>query len=216
MADGEERRFGEQPLPQTMAAAAAIRRLTGMVLSLEQPHPTVDEMLTTIAGWERDLAGAQPADHRPRMSADDESKRVYVQRAFDIGAANPMFPEYRFYRLDPETASGGVRFPIVFEGPPGLVHGGFLAVLFDCVTQHHNCAVGRSGKTRSMTVRYRRPTPLETNLRFEIVRTQSDREITSTASLILDGEVLCTGEVSALALPPESLSPNRFAYRRRV
>lgn len=39
MADGEERRFGEQPLPQTMAAAAAIRRLTGMVLSLEQPHP---------------------------------------------------------------------------------------------------------------------------------------------------------------------------------
>ena len=117
-------------------------------------------------------------------------------------------------RIDTATASGFVTFPIVFEGPPGLVHGGFLGVLFDCVTQHHNCAVGRSGKTRSMTVRYRRPTPLETELRFEIVRAHADREITSTATLLLDGEVLCTGEVSALALPPERLSPQRFALRR--
>lgn len=215
MAD-DDRRFGELPLAQTVAATAAIRRLTGMVLSLEHPHPTVDEILTTIAGWERDLAAALPADHRPRMSTGDESKRLYVQRAFDVGAANPVFPEYRFERLDDENASGSVRFPIVFEGPPGLVHGGSLAVLFDCVTQHHNCAVGRSGKTRSLLVRYRRPTPLETDLRFEIVRTQSDREITSTASLILDDEVLCTGEVSALSLPPESLSANRFAHRRKV
>jgi hypothetical protein len=216
MADGADRRFGEQPLPQTVAVAAALRRLTGMVLSLEHPNPTVDEMLTTIAGWERDLADAQPADYRPRMSSDDESKRLYVQRAFDIGSANPVFPEYRFDRLDLNSASGTVTFPIVFEGPPGLVHGGFLGVLFDCITQHHNCAVGRSGKTRSLIVRYRRPTPLEADLRFEIVRTPSDQEITSTASLILDDEVLCTGEVSALALPPEKLSPQRFAHRRTV
>lgn len=40
MADGP--RLGEQPLPQTVAAAAALRRLTGLLLSLERTQPTVD------------------------------------------------------------------------------------------------------------------------------------------------------------------------------
>lgn len=215
MAD-DDRRFGEQPLEQTIAAAAALRRLASMVVSLEHPHPTVEAMPAAIAGWERELVDSLPVDHRPRMSGDDPSKRLYVQHAFDVGSANPVFPEYRFDRIEPETASGKVSFPIVFEGPPGLVHGGFLALFFDCVIQHHNCAVGRSGKTRSLSVAYRRPAPLETGLRFEIVRSQVDAEVTSTASLSLDGEVLGTGEACSAARAAGQLSPYRFAHRRAV
>jgi len=92
MAGGEDRRFGEPPLPQTVAAAAAIRRLTGMLLSLEHPHPTVDAMLEKLAQWESELEPALPADPRPRMSGDSTDKRVYLQRALDIGAFNPCFP----------------------------------------------------------------------------------------------------------------------------
>jgi len=211
----EDRRFGELPLAQTTAAAAAIRRLTSMVLSLEQPHPTVDAMLKQFADWEAELAPSVPPDHRPRLADDDDqTKRVYVQRAFDLGAFNPCFPEYRFDRLDTETAWGTVTFPLVYEGPPGLVHGGFLAVFFDCVTQQQNCAVGLSGKTRSLTVTYRRPTPLETELTFDIVRAHVERGITSTARLTLDGEVLCTGETATVALPPDKLAGHRYGRRR--
>jgi hypothetical protein len=64
------------------------------------------------------------------VSTDDDSKRLCLQRAIDIGA---------------ETASGRVSFPVNYEGPPGLVHGGFIGVFFDCVIQHHSCAVGRAG-----------------------------------------------------------------------
>ena len=46
---------------------------------------------------------------------------------------------------------------------------------------------------------FRRPTPLLTELRFDIVRSQIERGITSTARLLLDDEVLCTGEVNTLA-----------------
>ena len=42
------------------------------------------------------------------------------------------------------------RFPIAYEGPPGIVHGGFLAVFFDSIIQHHNCDVGVAGKTTSL------------------------------------------------------------------
>ena len=215
VATNNDRQFGEIPLALTMAAAAAIRRLTGMLLALEHDHPTVAEMLAQIAEWEKDLTGALPGDNAPRLESDDtDSKRVYLGHAFDIGAFNPCFPEYRFHQLNEQTASGTVTFPLTFEGPPGLVHGGFLAVFFDCVTQHQNCAVALSGRTRSLSVTYRRPTPIETELRFDIVRSQLDRAITSTARLLLGDDVLCTGEFNALASAPDKLSPYRLGKRR--
>jgi hypothetical protein len=211
-------RFGEAPLAQTVAAAGAIRRLSSLLLSLEHAHPTVDAILTQISGWERELSTAVPPDSTPRISSDDSddsgSRRVYLDHATDIGAFNPCFPEYRFEHLAADTASGQVTFPLVYEGPPGLVHGGFLAVFFDCVIQHQNCLAGLSGKTRSLQVTFRRPTPVLTDLRFDIARSEVDRGITSTARLLLDDEVLCIGEVNTLALPPDKLTGFRFGKRR--
>jgi hypothetical protein len=208
-------RFGEAPLPQTVAAAGAIRRLSSLLLSLEHAHPTVDAIVAQISDWERELSAAVPPDSSPRIGSDDDgSRRVYLDHATDIGAFNPCFPEYRFDHLDVEAASGRVTFPLVFEGPPGLVHGGFLAVFFDCVIQHQNCLVGLSGKTRSLNVTFRRPTPVLTDLRFDIARAEVDRGITSTARLLLDDEALCVGEVNTLAQTPDKLTGFRFGKRR--
>jgi hypothetical protein len=209
-------KFGEAPLAQTVAAAGAIRRLGSVLLSLEHAHPTVDSMIAKFAEWESELAAVAPRDSAPRIGAiPDDPRRIYLNHATDIGAYNPCFPEYRFDHLDAEKAVGRVTFPLIYEGPPGLAHGGFLGVFFDCVIQHHNCVAGLSGKTRSLTVTFRRPTPLLTELSFDIARSQIDRSITSTARLLLDDEVLCTGEVSTVASPPEKLSVFQFARRRK-
>ena len=208
-------RFGEQPLSQTTQAAAALRRLTGLLLSLENAHPAVDDMLSRFPEWEAELSAAAPADDLPRIGEDPDGRhRVYLDHAFDIGAYNPCFPEYRFAVMSRDDASGTVTFPLVYEGPPGSVHGGFLGVFFDCVVQQHNCATRLAGKTRSLTVKYRRPTPLCTELRFAIDRADTDRGLTSTARLSLDGEVLCVGVVETLALPPEKLAGSDFGPRR--
>jgi hypothetical protein len=208
-------RFGEAPLAQTVTAAGAIRRLSSLLLSLEHAHPTVDAIVAQVGEWERELGAAVAPDSAPRIGSDqDGSRRVYLDHATDIGAFNPCFPEYRFDHLDAQAASGQVNFPLVYEGPPGLVHGGFLAVFFDCVMQHQNCLAGLSGKTRFLNVRFRRPTPVMTDLRFDIARSQVDRGITSTARVLLDDEVLCVGEVETLALPPDKLTGFRFGRRR--
>lgn len=206
-------RFGESPLDQTVAAAGALRRVAGMLLALEHPHPVVDDMLERFADWERQLAAVAPAEPTPRLEPDGGG-RVYLNHAFDVGAFNPCFPEYRFDHLDAETASGRVTFPLVYEGPPGLVHGGFLGVFFDCVTQHQSCAAGLAGRTRSLLVTYRRPTPILTELDFDIARTEIERGIASTARLLHGGEVLCIGEVTTAGMPPEQVSANRFGRRR--
>ncbi|OBI92491.1 hypothetical protein [Mycobacterium sp. 1245805.9] len=209
-------KFGEAPLAQTVAAAGAMRRLSSLLLSLEHPHPTVDAMLAKFAEWEGELAAAAPTDNAPRIGeVADDPRRVYLNHATDIGAYNPCFPEYRFDVLDAEKAEGVVCFPLVYEGPPGLVHGGFLGVFFDSVIQHHNCVTGLSGKTRSLFVTFRRPTPVLTDLRFDIVRSKVERGITSTARLLLDDEVLCKGEVNTLASKPENLTGFKFGRRRK-
>ena len=212
--DSGSARFGEAPLTQTVSAAGAIRRLSSLLLSLEHAHPTVDAIIAQIGDWEEELAAAVPPDSAPRIGDDDGTRRVYLDHATDIGAFNPCFPEYRFEHLDGETALGRVAFPLVYEGPPGLVHGGFLAVFFDCVMQHQNCVAGLSGKTRGLQVTFRRPTPVLTELRFDIVRSQEERGITSTGRLLLDEQVLCVGEVTTLALRPEMLTGHRFGKRR--
>jgi len=209
-------RFGEAPLAQTVAAAGAMRRLSSLLLSLEHAHPAVDAMLAKFAEWEGELAAAAPTDNAPRIGeTPDDPRRVYLNHATDIGAYNPCFPEYRFDRIDPEGATGWVSFPLAYEGPPGLVHGGFLGVFFDCVIQHHNCVTGLSGKTRSLAVTFRRPTPLLTDLRFDIARAEVEQGITSTARLLLDDEVLCKGEVTTLASTPDKLAGSRFGRRRK-
>lgn len=221
-------RFGEKPLPQTVAVASALRRLTGLLISLENDHPTVETMLSQLSEWETELAAAMPPDTAPRIGDDPEGNfRLYLDHAFDIGAYNPCFPDYRLDPIDdatPNIATGSVTFPVVYEGPPGLVHGGFLGVFFDCVTQQHNCATRLSGKTRSLTVKYRRPTPILTDLRFEIERADTEHRsrpggdiqhrLASTARLLLDDEVLCIGIVETVALPPERLAGAGFGARR--
>lgn len=213
--DGDAR-FGEVPLAQTVAASAAMRRLSSLLISLERPHHAVDDMLQKFAEWEGELAAAAPTDNAPRIGeVPGDPRRVYLNHATDIGAYNPCFPEYRFDKFDAESATGTVEFPLVYEGPPGLVHGGFLGVFFDCVIQHHNCVTGLSGKTRSLAVAFRRPTPVLTDLRFDVARSEGERGITSTGRLLLDDEVLCTGEVNTLASRPENLAGTRFGRRRK-
>jgi hypothetical protein len=191
--------FGAEPLPEALELAPLLRRVAGLVLSLEAPHPALDRLAAALREAEAELAKVAPADAAPRIGAAAASNgRVYLDHSGDVGVFNPCFPSYQI-RVDGDRASGTVRFPLVFEGPPGIVHGGFLALFFDSVVQHHNCELGLAGKTTSLAVRYRRPTPLLTELAFEIERSVADGRIRSTARLMAGGAVLCEAEVGAVA-----------------
>jgi hypothetical protein len=191
--------FGVAPLPQTARAAALLRRVTGLLLAAEAEDPAVDQLIADLARAEADLAARVPADAPPRVGpAAGGDGRVYLDHARDIGAYNACFPEYDL-AVDGDRATGSVTFPLAYEGPPGIVHGGFLALFLDCVVQHHNCDVGQAGKTTSLTLRYRRPAPLATPLAFTVDRSAGDGRIHSTAGVSLDGRVLCEAEVDAVA-----------------
>ncbi len=210
--------FGVEPLAQTERAADLLRRVTGQLLALEAAEPAVDDLVRALERAEAALAERVPTDAGPRVgAAADGDGRAYVDHARDVGAFNPAFPTYEI-SVAGSTATGTVTFPLAYEGPPGLVHGGFLAVFFDCVVQHHNCDVGVAGKTTALALRYRRPTPLLTPLGFTIERSTADDRIRSVATLVRGEKVLCEAEVDAIAgvradLP--AVSPRRDPTERR-
>jgi len=205
--------FGVEPLPQTVAAAGLLRRVTELVLAMEGENEAVGELIVRLQVAEARLSASAPVDLHPRVgdAAASSGGRVYLDHARDVGAFNPCVPQYAM-AVNGNLASGTVTFPIVYEGPPGLVHGGVLGLFFDCVVQQHNCDVGVAGKTTALTLHYRRPTPLLTELRFDVSRAVEGDRITSAARLLLDGQVLCEAEVRAVAGDRASLpevSPRR-------
>jgi hypothetical protein len=191
--------FGNEPLAQTAIAADLLRRVTGRLLALEGDEPEVDRLIAELRRTDNALAARVPADPAPRVGAAATGDgRAYVDHARDIGAYNPSFPLYDI-AVDGDRATGTVDFPLAYEGPPGIVHGGFLGVFVDSAVQHHNCGVGVAGKTTSMALRYRWPAPLLTPLAFTIERTAADGRIRSTARLLDGDRLLCEAEVDAVA-----------------
>jgi hypothetical protein len=199
--------FGVEPLPQAVAAATELREVIGLLLAQEHEQPAVDRLVVELRAAAEALAHTAPTELAPRIGVEPPPDgRPYLDHARHIGAFNPCFPRYAI-SVDGDVATGTVEFPLAYEGPPGLVHGGFLAVFFDCVVQHHNCELGESGKTTGLSLRYRRPTPLLTPLQLRITRSVDDSRITSNAELHHDGELLAAAEIRAVAGDPSALPP---------
>jgi hypothetical protein len=82
--------FGADPLPQTVRAAALLRRVTTLVVALEQEEGAVEQLLHDLERAERELSELVPADPAPRVgTAVSGQGRVYVDHAYAIGAHNP-------------------------------------------------------------------------------------------------------------------------------
>ena len=189
--DRERWEFGESPLPDVEAFADAVRELASTVLALEQSSDELRRITAEVRTAQSRLAAQLPGDLAPRVGADVRpDQRVYVDHSRDIGSYNPAFPVYELTCAD-DRAEGTVEFPLIYEGPPGLVHGGFLAVFFDCVLQQLNCDLGLTGKTVTLALKYRRPTPLLTPLRVTASREIDGDRIRSHAQLLLGETVLC-------------------------
>ncbi|MFN0093675.1 MAG: PaaI family thioesterase [Dehalococcoidia bacterium] len=99
------------------------------------------------------------------------------------GPGNPIAPPL-FLRVEGAEVVGSATFGLAYEGPPGHVHGGHVAAAFDEVLGMVQSATGNPGMTGTLTVRYRRPTPLYRELTFRgRVDRVEGRKIFTTATL---------------------------------
>ena len=83
-----------------------------------------------------------------------------------IGIANPLAPPM-YIREEDGVIIAEVTFGQAYEGPPGCVHGGYVAAAFDELLGATQSLSGAPGMTGTLSVRYESPTPLQTPLRME-------------------------------------------------
>ncbi|HCS27495.1 MAG TPA: PaaI family thioesterase [Spongiibacteraceae bacterium] len=130
------------------------------------------------------------------------------------GRSNPVAPPLNMWQ-DGEMARASVTMGWRYEGPPGSVHGGFVAALFDDFLGMAQMMGNQPGMTGTLTVKYRRPTPLETPLALSAWVDKTDGRKT-----FVHGKIEAGGSVTAececiFIRPKEDMGKLREAVMER-
>jgi len=176
--------------------AAASRRVIEELMSTSAPREAVQrasELVESVA----ELLAAQPHgrdDEHVGESSVAGDPVGFLEFSPLIGRANPIAPP-----LEPRLVDGRVVATAVFgsayEGPPGHVHGGYIAAAFDEVLGMVQSTTKRPGMTGMLTIRYRSPTPLHEVLVFagEVVKVEG-RKILTRGTLRAGDDVCAEAE----------------------
>jgi acyl-coenzyme A thioesterase PaaI-like protein len=200
------------PVDERAAAAREVGESVRRAIDLLTASPAPPDVLRDVASLMSSVVSRlEGFGANRRYEGLAEASGLGHDRAFFdwsplLGAANPLAPPMRL-DVEEEMVVGTGRFGSAYEGPPGCVHGGFVAAAFDEVLGLTQSLSGQVGMTGTLTVRYRRPTPLHTDLRWEgRLVSVSGRKVTTTAVVMAHGEV--TAESTGLFV---TVTPERFA-----
>ncbi len=195
--------------PEQQAArdvAEAIRRLAR---ELETTSATVEALGELTAEIDR-LTGLLEEGDRLATTAGDTPNVVYQghrlrERSPFIGRANPVA-----LPLIVEFVDGGIdavaNFGTLYEGPPGCLHGGYIAGIFDEVLGAAQTLSGQAGMTGRLTIHYRSPTPLNTDLHLKArLDSVNGRKILCKGTLHAGDRLCAEAEGLFIAVDPMKL-----------
>src|SRR3954468_8828254 len=156
-------------------AATALRRLGHGIVGHDVPAAVLSKIADTVESWFPDVESA------PGRSRSIELMKRMKQHMFErpgegdpmgtfpdcvvSGEANPMGLDVQFFREGDEAVSRAVLGP-AFEGAPNRAHGGVVAAIFDDLMGFVLGIVESPAYTAELTVRYRKPTPVNEEIEF--------------------------------------------------
>jgi acyl-coenzyme A thioesterase PaaI-like protein len=111
--------------------------------------------------------------------------------------------------FDGDLTRGSATYGESFEGPPGLVHGGFVIAAFDDLLGVAQAASGIAGLTGTLEVKLRRGTPLHRQITYEAgVLERRGRKVVAWGKSYLDGELLA--EATGVFIEPRGGHPGKL------
>jgi acyl-coenzyme A thioesterase PaaI-like protein len=181
-------------------AADAVRAVTDRMFATEAPEEALAEV-TALASQ----AAAILARYRRQRAfegfpeaANAGDPHAFFDHSPIAGRANPLAPPIEM-EIDSQQRKviGRVHYGAAYEGPPGSVHGGHIAAAFDEVLGMAQSLGGQPGMTGTLTIRYRKPTPLHADLRIEAEFDRLEGRKTFTTGAMYAGDTL-TAEAEAV------------------
>jgi acyl-coenzyme A thioesterase PaaI-like protein len=179
--------------PERRRLAEATRRFLDVVVRTGADDATLAEVADAVEAATARLDG--PTFHRTIDIAPDSYRR---EMSLVNGRSHPFAPQLQMREVE-DGYEATVTLGPAFEGGPGLAHGGAVSLLLDHVMAWATTRIAPPGPsmTGTMSLAYRRPTPLDVPLTITArVDRTSGRKVHVSAALAVDGEV--TVEASAL------------------
>lgn len=147
----EERRVFGGLADSVRALADACVRTTVDPAVVEEVRAEVDKLTARLTEQQREGSFGVSV-------SKDGTVRGYGNAV--VGLRNPVAVPLHVERSEEGRAWARFRLGAVYEGPPGMVHGGVAALLLDQLLGEAAAAGRAPGMTGTLTLRYRRPTPL--------------------------------------------------------
>jgi len=195
---------GRDAIDHLVSTTASIEQLSAAADQLEEMAATL-RSLPKGKRYEGFAEAANAGDLSIASSPAGEEYASFDHSPF-IGLANPLSPPIYFEHLS-DRITGRVTFGAAYEGPPGCVHGGYVAAAFDELLGATQSLSGTQGMTARLEIDYRSPSPLREELTLVgELESVEGRKIWCKGRL-LAGERLCA-EGRGLFI---SLDPERFA-----
>jgi acyl-coenzyme A thioesterase PaaI-like protein len=186
--------------------AAELRRVTSAIVGLPLTDADLRAATVAVTAVADQLEQAAGPGRRPRAQPDPVgTPQDFFPTSPVIGFANPLAPPVVVEAVNGEL-HGSAWFDYQYEGPPTCVHGGVIAMVFDEMLGAANILSGNPGMTGTLTIRYRKPTPLRTPLRLEARFVSRERRKILTSGAIYHGDVL-TAEAEGIFI---ELVPQEF------
>jgi acyl-coenzyme A thioesterase PaaI-like protein len=182
--------------------ATAVRRISAVAVGLPDDDDGIDETVDRLEQIADELDRRAARARRPRSLPDlSGHPQDFFPASPMLGYANPIAPPAEVWAAVGEDGRpeirGRVTFGHPYEGPPNCVHGGVIAELFDELMGAANVVADRPAMTGTLTVRYRKPTPLLAPLDLVARTTGGEgRKVLTWAGIYHDGEL--TAEADGL------------------
>jgi len=170
--------------------ASATRALNEKLVNTDIDPELAAALTEKIEGLTAELSQAQQVDGLVDMAKRGERGSIddVMGELVSVGGrSHPCSPELLWQEAS-NRITGTVRFNQAFEGPPGHVHGGWVAGVLDHIMGMTHVRTGHPGMTGGLSVRYLKPTPLNQLIEISAEATELDDKRTEVKGTMRCGE----------------------------
>lgn len=170
--------------------AAAARALNEKLVSSDINPELAAALTQKIDALTAELSQAQQVDGLIDMAKRGERGTIddVMGELVSVGGrSHPCSPELHWQEAS-NRITGTVRFSQAFEGPPGHVHGGWVAGVLDHLMGMTHVRTGYPGMTGGLSVRYLKPTPLNQVIEVSAEATELDAKRTEVKAAMRFGD----------------------------
>jgi acyl-coenzyme A thioesterase PaaI-like protein len=190
-----------EPSEDRRELGAALRRLLDVVVRTSASPAELGAAAAAVDDLTARLAGP-PVEVGMSVAAGSYREQMSLVG----GWSHPVAPQLAMAPTGPDSAEGMVVVGPVFQGGPGLVHGGVVALLVDHAMGCVAARPGRPAMTASLTLRYRKPTPLGVPLTVAALLDRVEgRKLHMSATVSAHGQVTVRAEAIFLKLTERNL-----------